>query len=150
MSTTKKAWQMQKTPLVPDRVRKIEGGFSFVPHRFLSGGFFSTLDRNELLLYFFLVLAGDREGLSYYCYDRICSLLSLSLDEYLEARNGLIGKQLIAFDGTLYQVLELPAKPVRHGPRPLAGREEMEESDPATISRLITESLGATNRKETI
>ena len=101
-----------KKVLNPDRLRRIEGGFSFIPHRFLTDGFLSSLNQKENLLYFFLVLVSDRLGLSFYAYDAICSLLGLSLDEYIEARDGLIGKDLIAFDGTLFQVLDLPSKPV--------------------------------------
>jgi len=99
---------IQKKILNPQRIRRIEGGFSFIPHRFLTEGFLASLQQKELLLYLFLVLASDRHGLSFYSYDAICSLLQLSVDEYLEARNALIAKDLIAFDGTLYQVLELP------------------------------------------
>jgi hypothetical protein len=61
-------------------------------------------------LYLFLVLVSDRFGLSYYAYDSICSLLQLTLDDYIVARDGLLKKDLIAFDGTLFQVLELPQK----------------------------------------
>ena len=61
-------------------------------------------------MYLFLILASDRHGLSYYAYDSICSLLAMTADQYIEARNSLIEKGLIAFDGTLFQVLELPAK----------------------------------------
>jgi hypothetical protein len=64
-----------------------------------------------LLLYFFLILVSDRHGLSYYAYDSICSLLSMDLDRYIAARNGLIDKDLVAFDGTLFQVLSLPDRP---------------------------------------
>ena len=32
----------------------------------------------------------------------------MCVDQYIEARNDLIKKQLIAFDGTLFQVLDLP------------------------------------------
>ena len=99
---------IKKRILNPQRIRRIEGGFSFIPHRFLMEGFLASLQQKELLLYLFLVLASDRHGLSFYSYDAICSLLQLSVDEYLEARNALITKDLIAFDGTLYQVLELP------------------------------------------
>jgi len=99
---------MTKKVLIHERVRKLEGGFSYVPHRFVTGGFMEALTRNELLLYLFLVLVCDRNGLSYYSYDRICTLLELCLDEYIEARNALIKMDLIAFDGTLYQVLALP------------------------------------------
>lgn len=98
------------------RVRRIDGGFSFIPHRFLTDGFLEALSQEELLLYLFLVLASDRYGLSYYAYDTICSLLRLSVDDYIEARNSLLKKDLIAFDGTLFQVLDLPhsIKEVRH------------------------------------
>lgn len=102
-----------KKVLNPDRLRHIEGGFSFIPHRFVSDGFLSSLSQKELLLYLFLCLASDRNGLSFYAYDAICSLLQLSLDEYLEARDCLIEKDLIAFDGTLFQVLDLPESPVK-------------------------------------
>ena len=70
----------------PDRVRKINGGFSFIPHRFLSDGFLSILTREEILLYLFLVLASDRYGLSFYSYDAICLFLHLHLDQYIDAR----------------------------------------------------------------
>lgn len=103
---------IKKKILNPNRIRRIDGGFSFIPHRFLSDGFLSSLNPKELLLYFFLVLVSDRHGLSFYSYDAICSLLQLTLDDYLEARDSLIDKNLIAFDGTLFQVLELPLKPV--------------------------------------
>nr|MDA3835982.1 hypothetical protein [Spirochaetales bacterium] len=88
--------------------RQIKGGFAFIPHRFLTDGFLAALGRNELLLYFFLVLVSDRNGLSFYSYDRICTMLELRLDQYLQARDSLLEKDLIAFDGTLFQVLSLP------------------------------------------
>jgi hypothetical protein len=94
------------------RIRRIHGGFSFIPHRFLTDGFLASLNHEEILLYLFLVLASDRHGLSFYSYDAICSLLGLSADEYIEARDGLIRKDLVAFDGTLFQVLDLPQGPL--------------------------------------
>jgi len=80
---------LEKKILNPERIRRIDGGFSFIPHR-----------------------ASDRNGLSYYSYDRICTLLQFNLDEYIAARDGLIEKDLIAFDGSLFQVLSFPLKPV--------------------------------------
>jgi hypothetical protein len=65
-------------------------------------------------LYLFLILASDRFGLSFYSYDSICSLLQMRIDQYIKARDNLIEKDLIAFNGTLCQVLELPAKPIRN------------------------------------
>jgi hypothetical protein len=102
---------IQKKILNPDRIRRIDKGFSFIPHRFVTDGFLAALGQNELLLYLFLVLVSDRFGLSFYSYDAICSLLGIRLDQYIQARNSLIDKDLIAFNGTLFQVLDLPAKP---------------------------------------
>ena len=72
--------------------------------------FLASLNQKELLLYLFFILASDRNGLSYYSYDSICTLLQFNLDEYIAARDGLIEKDLIAFDGILFQVLSLPSK----------------------------------------
>ena len=100
-----------KKVLAADRIRHIDGGFSFIPHRFLTDGFLKALSQRELLLYIFLVLAADRYGLSFYSYDRICSFLHMTLEQYTAARDGLIEKDMIAFDGTLFQVLSLPSRP---------------------------------------
>ena len=97
-----------KRVLNPDRIRKVEKGFSFIPHRFLTGGFLAALDQTEILLYLFLVLAADRYGLSFYGYDSICNLLKLTLDQYIQAKDGLIKKELVAFDGSIFQVLDQP------------------------------------------
>ena len=102
-----------KKILEPDRIRHIDGGFSFIPHRFLSDGFLASLSQEEILLYLFLILASDRYGLSFYSYDSICSLLQITADQYIDARNALIKKDLIAFDGSIFQVLDLPEKPIR-------------------------------------
>jgi hypothetical protein len=78
---------IKKQILNDSRVRCIKGGFSFIPHRFLTGGFWQALSSDELLLYFFLVLAGDRNGLSFYSYDNICTLLKISLNQYINAQS---------------------------------------------------------------
>jgi hypothetical protein len=118
---------IKKKILNPDRIRCIEGGFSFVPHRFLADGFFASLIPHELLLYFLLVLAGDRNGVSFYSYDKICTLLQMTVDQYLVARDSLIDKDLIAFDGTLFQVLKLPEKPVLETKSKPVARSEQED-----------------------
>ena len=107
---------IKKKILNPNRLRRIDAGFSFIPHRFLTDGFLSSLSQKEILLYLFLVLVSDRYGLSFYSYDSICFLLELSADEYIEAREGLMEKDLIAFDGTIFQVLNLPSKPLQTSP----------------------------------
>jgi len=100
--------RIEKQPLNPKRVRRINGSFAFIEHRFLRDGFWASLEPHQLLLYLFLILVADRNGLSYYSFDKICTLVGLSLDEYIEARNTLIAKDLIAFNGHLFQVLSLP------------------------------------------
>ena len=57
-------------------------------------------------------MVADRNGLSYYSYDTMCTLLRFTLEDYLVARHGLITKDLIAFDGPLFQVLSLPDQPL--------------------------------------
>ena len=100
---------IKKRILNTNRIRHINGGFSFIPHRFLLDGFLAGLTQNETLVYIFLVLASDRHGVSFYSYDKICHLLKLFPGEYTDARNGMIQKDLIAFDGTFFQVLSLPS-----------------------------------------
>ena len=131
---------MEKVILCPDRIRKINGTFGFIEHRFLKEGFFFTLTHCELLLYLFLVLVADRHGLSFYSYDKMCTLLRISVDKFILARDGLIEKDLIAFDGRTFQVLSLPQQ--RPRPNSLKGREKMKDKDPATIHQQIVRSLG--------
>ncbi len=134
---------VKKELLVPERLRKIEGGFGFIPTRFLTGGFFLSLSQYEKLIYFFLVLVSDRQGLSYYSQDKIFTLLELSIDDYIEARNGLIQKSLIAFNGLMFQLLSLPDKPVETtGPKNLSTREDFLKSDRLSIRQLLNKSLG--------
>lgn len=132
-----------RKPIIPDRVRRIAGqGFCFIPHGFLRRGFFASLSPDERGLYFFLVLAGDRYGVSFYHYDTICSLLRISLDTYIEARNALIHKDLIAFDGTRFQVLSLPDNPIAPSSKPLCTTQDFEDHDPATIQQILNAELG--------
>ena len=94
------------------RVRKIEGSFSWIDHRFITGGFLRDLSAVEILLYFFLVSVCDRNGISFYHDDKICSLIKIGLTSLGEAREGLINKSLLAYEHPLYQVLSLPPQPV--------------------------------------
>ena len=112
----------QKKIIHPSRVRKIQGSFSWIDHRFITGGFLQTLSAMEILLYFFLVSVSDRNGISFYYDDRICNLIKIGLTSLGEAREGLINKSLLAYEHPIYQVLSLPAEPVI----PLA-REEISQ-----------------------
>jgi hypothetical protein len=113
-----------KKLLRPNRVRKIESSFSWIDHRFVTGGFLHDLPMIEILLYFFLVAVSDRDGLSFYYDDRMASLLKIDLPALGKARESLIRRSLIAYESPLYQVLSLPPKPI-----PLPSKEEREREE---------------------
>jgi hypothetical protein len=127
-----------RDPIRPARVRRIgSDGFAFVPNRFLRDGFFAALRPAERELYFLLVVAADRNGLSFYHYDSICSLLQMDLETYLHARNALIERDLIAYDGTRFQVLSLPERPGPATTPELRTPEDFAEHDQATIRAML-------------
>jgi hypothetical protein len=130
---------IKKKILNPSRIRRIDGGFSFIPHRFVTDGFLSSLDQIPLLLYLFLSVVADRDGLSFYGYDSICSLLQLTGDQYVNARNQLIERDLIAFDGTLFQVLSLP-KHVAKKPQVRVCRRPRQAGPLASIGQILQAS----------
>ena len=113
-----------KRLLCPDRVRKIEGSFSWIDHRFVTEGFLPDLSTIEILLYLFLVAVSDRHGLSFYHDDRIVSLLKIDLPALGRARDGLVRRCLVAYDCPLYQVLSLPPKPV-----PFPSKQERDKQE---------------------
>lgn len=132
-----------RCPIILDRLRDIDRrtGFSFIPNRFLHDGFLGSLSDCERSLYLFLVLASDRNGISFYAFDKICSVLQMPLSTYIQTRNSLIHKDLIATDGTRCQVLSLPPCPITNPSAPLETDEDLELHDPATIRQLIRSSL---------
>jgi hypothetical protein len=113
-----------KRVLHPERLRKIEGSFSWIDHRFITGGFLRDLCTLEILLYLFLVSVSDRNGLSFYHDDRMASLLKIDLPALGQAREGLVLRSLLAYESPLYQVLSLPPQPVI-----LPSREERSQKE---------------------
>src|SRR5262249_16137722 len=53
-------------------------------NEFSHRGFFAQLSHTERSLYFFLVLAADRNGVSFYAHDLICATLELTRDRALQ------------------------------------------------------------------
>ncbi len=105
---------MRNVPILnPRSIRRIKGSFGFVLHRFLNDGFFASLDHDELVLYFFLVLVSDRYGMSWYGDLSIQRHTGLQQDQLETARSRLIDRQLISFESPFVQLLELPDHPVR-------------------------------------
>ena len=94
------------TPLRTDRIRTVEPPFGWIPFRLLTSGLLAQLSLQAKLLYFFLCLVADEQGMSYYGERRLKDLLGLA--EPARARDELLRPDLMAFDGKLYQLLSLP------------------------------------------
>jgi len=99
---------VSKSLIIPELRRVLKPPFAWIDRRFLFNGILAELSVQENLLYFFLVLVADRNGLSFYSYDKICQLLKLNADDYVQARDSLMQNKLIAHDGFQFQVLTLP------------------------------------------
>lgn len=97
-------------PLRPDRLRTLERPFGWIPFRILTSGLLQQLSREAKLLYFFLCLVADGQGISFYGDRRLQLLLDLSDGELEHARAELCRQDLLAFDGRVYQLLSLPAR----------------------------------------
>jgi hypothetical protein len=128
-----------KRILDPKRVRKIEGSFSWIDHRFVTGGFLKDLSTLEILFYLFLVAVSDRNGLSFYYDDRIASLLKIDLAAVGQAREGLVLRSLLAYKPPLYQVLSLPPQPMVLPSR--EGRSQREEEIARSYFKKIKQML---------
>lgn len=103
---------------VPDRIRKIDGSFAWLDHRLRRDGHLERLTREDICLYVFLVLAADRDGVSYYRKEKMCQALGVSWEQFEIARERLIERNYIAFasyrPGDIngyHQVLPLPERP---------------------------------------
>ena len=96
------------SPLRPDRIRIVQKPFAWLPFRLLTDGYLATLSDPAKLLYLLLCLAADRNGMSFYGDNRILSYFQLDRGQLELARRELIEKDLVAYDGRLYQVLSLP------------------------------------------
>jgi hypothetical protein len=124
-------------PINYGRIRKIEGSFAWVPHAFVRQGFWNNLGHHEVLLYLFLVLASDRNGISYYSFDRIFRMLKVNTDEYIQARNTLIDQSLIAFDGYFFQVLSLPCTVIKRHPQSSCASKNVKRKEPESLQQIF-------------
>ena len=98
----------QLTPPNPNRLRTTERPFSWVPFRLLSSGLLAALSPGASLLYFFLCLVADRNGLSFWSDGRTAKETGLAEALIADARTELIAHDLVAFRDGVYQVLSLP------------------------------------------
>ena len=101
----------------PKKNRNIKGSFAWIDHRLMRNGFIEVMTHQDLALYMFLVLAADRNGVSFYRKEKICEAVSLDYSQFEIARDRLVNMKLIAFEGYsvlspngYYQVLPIEAK----------------------------------------
>lgn len=71
----------------PKNVRKINGSFAWVDHRLLQEGYLAVMTHQDQMLYLFLILAADRNGVSFYRKEKICDILSLDFQQFEIARD---------------------------------------------------------------
>jgi len=84
----------------------------------------------------------SKTGVSFYSYDKICTLLKLDVDDYIQARDGLMQKRLIAFDGRQFQVLALPGQAPNSSGQPSAPAESNETQALRTILARLASKQG--------
>lgn len=99
-----------KSPVVPQRVRKVPKSFSWIDHRLIREHHIDRCSHAAAALYLFLVCVGDDKGLSYYGDKSIMKKLSMDRRELQNARSELIRNRLIAWQNPIYQVLCLEAE----------------------------------------
>ena len=97
-----------KRVLNDERLRRIPHSFTWIDRRFVKDGHILACSRDEILLYLFLTLVGDKFGISFYGDEAIRRLIHISQDGLVRVRDGLIEKGFIEYERPLYQVLELP------------------------------------------
>jgi len=131
-------------PLRRDRLRRIERPFSWIPFRILTSGLLAQLSRPAKLLYFFLCLVADQDGVSFYGEQRLEDLLGLSGLELGRARYELCEWDLLAFDGRVYQLLSFPQ--LRHPPptrpAPRSCRSRHGSGNPQPIGKILQQLWG--------
>jgi len=87
----------------PQKIRKIESSFAWIDHRLVRNGYLQVMTHDDMVLYLFLILAADRNGVSFYRKEKICDAVSLDFSQFEIAKDRLINMKLIAFKS--YSVL---------------------------------------------
>ena len=96
-------------PVDPTRVRTLPGHFAWIDHRLRDR--LRELSLEEIALVFFLHLAADKSGLSFWSDAMIARKLHLAEGDVIQARFRLVAKGLVAYRYPLYQILPLTDEP---------------------------------------
>lgn len=101
----------------PKNIRSIKGSFAWIDHQLIRNGFLDRMTHEDILLYLFLVLVADKNGVSFYRKEKICETLSLEYNQFEIAKDRLIDMKLIAFEGYsalspngYYQILPIESR----------------------------------------
>ena len=83
----------------------------------MRNGFTEVMTHQDMVLYLFLVLVADKNGVSFYRKEKICEAISLDYSQFEIAKDRLVNMKLIAFEGYsvlspngYYQILPIEAK----------------------------------------
>lgn len=106
---------MQKRLLVAARLRRPpREGWGWVDRRFMRD-YAPLLSSEAILLYFFLTVVSDKQGLSFYGPAATAKVLHAEERDVVKARHELLKCDLIAYQQPLTQVLSLPTPMSRQG-----------------------------------
>ena len=123
-----------------ERIRHLpKEGWSWIDRRFLREKA-PDLDRDSIVLYFFLAAVGDKHGLSYFSDVTIAGRLRMTEASLERAREELVRHDLIAYEKPLYQVLSI-AESFSPPPR--------RESEPTLIQDLFRGLAGRFSAENT-
>lgn len=78
--------------------------YSIIDHNFLHGGYLHRLSHPALILYLFLVVVGDKDGMSFYGERAIMEILRLSEEELHQAHLELLKEDLIDYRSSYWWV----------------------------------------------
>ena len=92
-------------PVDPTRVRTLPRHFAWVDHRLRDR--LRALRLEDIALLFFLHLAADRHGLSFWSDTTITRKLPLGEGDVLQARGRLVAQGFVVYRYPLYQLLAL-------------------------------------------
>ena len=94
-----------RSPVDPERVRKLPRHFAWADHRLRDR--LAALALEETALFFFLHLAADRNGCSYWSDAALGRKLNLPEGDVIQARFGLVKRRFVAYRYPLFQILPL-------------------------------------------
>jgi len=118
MKISQRQYTMKKYHIPqPQKIRNIKSSFAWIDHRLMRNGFLELMTHQDIVLYLFLVLVADKNGVSFYRKEKICQAVSLDYSQFEIARDRLVNMKLIAFEGYsvlspngYYQILPIEAK----------------------------------------